>query len=371
MTSAFEAARTSRIRSASWAVVIEPSTSDRSYGPSTIALVASRKSASSTAPASASSSSSRSSSESWQPSQEANFQTASFGLAAAHSSRTSSQRRDRRVAVDGPVAADQRRPELAVAAEADAAVHVPLHRDVDPLGRDAARRASASTAKRIMISGPQTKAVVASGRSAARATSFATKPTRPAPARRRRRRPSPATSSRARQSLELRACTAGRPACARRRAGCTSPKLAAALERVQHDRPRAARARSRRRRRRRRRRAAASTGHALPNGPRTPSTAPGSRRADRARSRRRRRAPSARPARGRSGRAADRDRHLADPEGVDHHELARADDRRGAGAGSSSSVHVSTVSCAARRDAERQRASSAPARRAQRRSPSP
>ena len=35
--------RTSWIRSASWAVVIEPSTSDRSYGPSTVALLASRK----------------------------------------------------------------------------------------------------------------------------------------------------------------------------------------------------------------------------------------------------------------------------------------------------------------------------------------
>jgi NAD(P)H-flavin reductase len=45
-------------------VVIDPSTTDRSYGPSTTLLVASRKSASSTAPASVSSSSSRSSSES-------------------------------------------------------------------------------------------------------------------------------------------------------------------------------------------------------------------------------------------------------------------------------------------------------------------
>ena len=83
VTSAFDARRTSWIRSASWAVVIEPSTSDRSYGPSTTPLVASRNSASWTAPATASSSSSRSRSDSWQPSHDANFQTASFGCVTA------------------------------------------------------------------------------------------------------------------------------------------------------------------------------------------------------------------------------------------------------------------------------------------------
>ena len=75
--------RISWMRSASCGVVIEPSTSERSYGPSATALDASRKSATSTAPASASSSSSMSSSVSWQPSQEANFQTASVGLLTA------------------------------------------------------------------------------------------------------------------------------------------------------------------------------------------------------------------------------------------------------------------------------------------------
>ena len=43
VTSRREAARISRMRSASWAVVTDPSTRDRSYGPSTVARVASRK----------------------------------------------------------------------------------------------------------------------------------------------------------------------------------------------------------------------------------------------------------------------------------------------------------------------------------------
>ena len=72
--------RISWIRSASCGVVIEPSTSERSYGPSTTALVASRKSEMSIWPVIASSSSSRSSSVSWQPSHDANFQTASVGF---------------------------------------------------------------------------------------------------------------------------------------------------------------------------------------------------------------------------------------------------------------------------------------------------
>ena len=60
-------------------VVIEPSTSERSYGPPAIALDASAKWAISTAPATASSSSSQSSRLSWQPSQEANLNTPSLG----------------------------------------------------------------------------------------------------------------------------------------------------------------------------------------------------------------------------------------------------------------------------------------------------
>src|SRR5215471_4606603 len=59
---------------------MDPSTSDKSYGPFTIARDASAKFAISISPTSASSSSSQSSKLSWQPSQEANFHTASFGF---------------------------------------------------------------------------------------------------------------------------------------------------------------------------------------------------------------------------------------------------------------------------------------------------
>src|SRR5271166_2069378 len=68
------------MRSASWGVVMEPSTSERSYGPLTTAREASGKLAISTASATASSSSSQSSRLNWQPSHEENFHTASFGL---------------------------------------------------------------------------------------------------------------------------------------------------------------------------------------------------------------------------------------------------------------------------------------------------
>ncbi len=57
---------------------------------------------------------------------------------SGHSSRTSSQGSATSYRVDGAVAADQRRAELAVAAMAEAATHVPLQRQVDPPGRDAA-----------------------------------------------------------------------------------------------------------------------------------------------------------------------------------------------------------------------------------------
>ena len=71
----------SRMRSASLAVVMDPSTIDTSYGPATTALDASRKCAIFTWPARASSSSSQSSRVSWQPSQDANFHTARVGWA--------------------------------------------------------------------------------------------------------------------------------------------------------------------------------------------------------------------------------------------------------------------------------------------------
>ena len=89
---------------------------------------------------------------------------------------------------------------------------------------------------------------------------------------------------------------------------------------------------------------------------------PGCARADRLRSPRRPRAPCARAGPARRV-AADRDRHLADAEGVEHVELARARtrDRLAAVRGSSSSVQVSAVS---RRRADDARGLAAPSARA-------
>ena len=67
------------MRSSSSGVVIDPSTSETSYGPSTTARVASGKYAMCTSPARGMSSSSQLSRVSWHPSHEANFHTASFG----------------------------------------------------------------------------------------------------------------------------------------------------------------------------------------------------------------------------------------------------------------------------------------------------
>ncbi len=67
------------IRRASAGVVIEPSTSETSYGPETVARDISVKCAMWTASAKLKSSSSQSSKLSWQPSQDANFHTASVG----------------------------------------------------------------------------------------------------------------------------------------------------------------------------------------------------------------------------------------------------------------------------------------------------
>ena len=125
VTSVRDISRTCRIRSASSAVVIEPSTRDTSYGPGWISLEASRKCAIFTRPAIASSSSSQSSRVSWQPSQDANFHTARVGI-AHHSSRTLISGRRPVVADHRTVPADQQRTELAVPAPADAAAHVAL-----------------------------------------------------------------------------------------------------------------------------------------------------------------------------------------------------------------------------------------------------
>ena len=113
-------------------------------------------------PASETSSSSKSSRVSWQPSQEANFQTASFGLRArsAHSSRTPSSVPIRADREDRAVLADERWAELAVAAVADRALHVALERDVDAVASARRGPRAPRTTKRIITSGPQTIAVV-------------------------------------------------------------------------------------------------------------------------------------------------------------------------------------------------------------------
>ena len=94
-----------------------------------MALEASGKYAMSTASAMLSSSSSQSRMLSWQPSHEANFQTASLGLrfGAISNLPFSKPFFDAIVSKDGAVFADEERPELAVSTEADAALHVAFH----------------------------------------------------------------------------------------------------------------------------------------------------------------------------------------------------------------------------------------------------
>src|SRR5271166_2162873 len=127
------------MRSASWGVVMEPSTSERSYGPLTTAREASGKFAISTASATASSSSSQSSRLNWQPSQEENFQTASLGLRKAISDlRLAKNGGDAREREDRAVLADEGRTVLAVATKADPAFHVAFRGQVRALRRHAA-----------------------------------------------------------------------------------------------------------------------------------------------------------------------------------------------------------------------------------------
>src|SRR5215469_1909731 len=135
VTSTLDWALISLIRRASAAVVMEPSTSDRSYGPGSTWLDASRKCEICTASARSSSSSSQSSSVSWHPSHEANFHTAKLGRPSSISQLPCRQQRPGALVVDDrSVAADQQRPELAVTAQADATLHVALKRDPDVAG---------------------------------------------------------------------------------------------------------------------------------------------------------------------------------------------------------------------------------------------
>src|SRR5882724_9694712 len=82
------------------------------------------------AAATARSSSSQSRRDSWQPSQEENFQTASLGFLGGTAMSELPHAEDRAKLLVGehrPVAADEGRAELAMAAEADGAFHVALH----------------------------------------------------------------------------------------------------------------------------------------------------------------------------------------------------------------------------------------------------
>src|SRR5215470_20160381 len=132
VTRYFEARRTCWMRSASCCVVMEPSTSERSYGPLTTAREASAKLAISISPATASNSSSQSSKLNWQPSQDANFHTASFGLCSRLISNLPFHQQVLHAAVleYRAVLADKMRPVLAMAAKANCALHVALHRKV-------------------------------------------------------------------------------------------------------------------------------------------------------------------------------------------------------------------------------------------------
>src|SRR5690348_5186366 len=140
--------RTACSRSASCGVVTDPSTRDTSYGPFTTPRVASGKYAISIAPATASSSSSQSSSESWHPSQEANFHTASEGFfmlplplwegGGGRGSHQPSLYLPQPQQPPHPVVAHHRTVlaheaagELAMPAQAHRAFHVPLQRQMD------------------------------------------------------------------------------------------------------------------------------------------------------------------------------------------------------------------------------------------------
>src|SRR5271166_4934363 len=91
-------------------------------------------------PATASSSSSQSSRLSWQPSQDANFHTARRGRARRATSDLANveNRGDAIVAKDWSFAADESGSELTMPAEADCALHVALHRQINSVRRQPA-----------------------------------------------------------------------------------------------------------------------------------------------------------------------------------------------------------------------------------------
>src|SRR5579883_1477850 len=114
---------------------MDPSTSERSYGPLTRALDASGKEAISICPATASSSSSQSSRLNWQPSQEANFQTASFGLCCTAISYLSLSKPplERIIAEHRTILALKERPKLAMSTQTQRALHIAFQGKKDML----------------------------------------------------------------------------------------------------------------------------------------------------------------------------------------------------------------------------------------------
>src|SRR5262245_7916260 len=128
------------MRSTSCGVLIEPSTSDRSYGPLATAREASTKLQISISPATASSSSSQSSRLNWQPSHDANFPTPSFVFLCLSILQLTDSKpvRDAVIAEDRAIFADELRAELTVAAKADGTLHVAFHRQENVFGKHSA-----------------------------------------------------------------------------------------------------------------------------------------------------------------------------------------------------------------------------------------
>ena len=208
----------------------------RRTGPDERREVASANSTMSTRSAIASSSSSRSSSVSWQPSHDANLTTPIRGRVRRRPWRARRERQpsealpaegvaelgDRE---DGAVAADEERAQLAVAAQPDAAGHVPLERQPDVARRRRRDSRSAAAVACIIRSGPQTKArrPLARPTSPGRRAGSRCRPGRANRARPGRRSPRPRCRS-GRRGPPSRRRTGGRAASARRGTARTAPK---------------------------------------------------------------------------------------------------------------------------------------------------
>ena len=158
-------------------------------------------------------------------------------LAPSHSSRTPRRVRIRSSGKTGP-SLQTNRAELAVAAVADGALHVALHRDVDALGGHARGPRVPRTAKRIITSGPQISAVVRAASKRCSAISVGHHARRcPSPVAggsvdrvlRRRSRPRARPGARRRR--------ASRRASGRRRASATAPVAVALGDQVLDCRP--------------------------------------------------------------------------------------------------------------------------------------